>query len=213
MARRDVKPENLLLTSRAEDAAVVLGDFGLAGRPCDAAGYFLGTPPYAAPESHTPPHKFVPASDLWSAGTLLYILLAGVPPFYADGKGSFAEQNRRMVQRICASKYVFWPQHFEGVSETAKDLVAKLLLVDPAARLTTEQILAHPWIREYDRQAETPLVAQQANLRAFNARRKFKAAAMACVWGARMSKTDRLAAIVGAKTRAWLRVEKGGLGP
>lgn len=109
-------------------------------------------------------------------GVLLYILLCGYPPFYA-------ETNPDLYRLIVAGVYEFHATEWAGISEGAKDLVSKMLVVDPSKRLTMAQVLAHTWMTS----TVTPtvhLATTLDNLKKFNARRKIKAAAAAVRLGA-----------------------------
>lgn len=147
IVHRDVKPENILYLSPGS-TDIKLIDFGYAG--IWAADKQLtglcGTPDYVAPEvlswyeddeSGTPYGK---GSDLWSLGVLLYVILSGCSPFSA-------EEEDELLQLVAAAKYEFHEAEWKEISADAKDLIRKLLLVDPAARLTMSQVLDHPWLR------------------------------------------------------------------
>jgi len=106
-----------------------------------------GTPDYVAPEvltwyeddeSGTPYGK---GSDLWSLGVLLYVILSGCSPFSAD-------EEEAILQLVNEGKYEFHESEWSDVSDGAKDLIAKLLVVDPATRMTMDGMLQHPWLKE-----------------------------------------------------------------
>lgn len=145
LIHRDLKPENLLLASDAADCRVIIGDYGLACPPDVAEPCFVGTAPYGAPESHGSRHHFSQASDVWSAGCILYAMLSGIPPFYAHGHGSVAEQTAAMVRSIRSAAFKFWDEYWCHVSDCAKDLVSKLLRQRPEDRITIADALKHPW--------------------------------------------------------------------
>lgn len=96
-----IQPENLLLASKAKDAAVKLADFGLAvelEHGSEPAWYgFAGTPGYLSPEvlKREVYHKPV---DVWACGVILYILLVGYPPFWD-------EDQKRLYSQIKMAKY------------------------------------------------------------------------------------------------------------
>ena len=95
-----------------------------------------GTPGYVAPEilGGGPYDERV---DTWSLGVITYILLCGFPPFYN-------ENNAELFALIKAGSYDFPSPYWDGVSESAKSFVRRLLCVDPAARLTAGEVLTHP---------------------------------------------------------------------
>jgi calcium/calmodulin-dependent protein kinase I len=143
VVHRDLKPENILLVSEADDASLKIIDFGFATEfHMGAKGAELtatcGTPGYVAPEviSGKP---YGPEVDMWSLGVVSFVLLCGYPPFMEDSQ-------QALFAKIRKGQYEFDPQFWDVVSEPAKDLVSKLLVVDPKARYTPEQVLAHPWI-------------------------------------------------------------------
>jgi hypothetical protein len=100
-------------------------------------------PGYVAPEVLDPYLPFTngygPEVDLWSLGVVLYIMLCGFPPFYDDSTAVLFKQIRK-------GEYAFPSPYWDGVSDEAKDLVAKVLVVDAGKRYTAQQCLDHPWI-------------------------------------------------------------------
>lgn len=121
-------------------AQVRISDFGLA-RFVDEetfASTTCGTPGYVAPEVlMQKPYK--ENCDFWSVGVVLFILLSGSPPFYH-------EDNFELFEIIKTGKYSFDTPQWKSISKEAKDLISKLLVVDPEKRLKGPEILAHPWI-------------------------------------------------------------------
>ncbi|MCH97175.1 calcium-dependent protein kinase 32-like, partial [Trifolium medium] len=83
--------------------------------------------------------SYGPEIDIWSAGVILYILLCGFPPFWAETEQGVAEEITRSVIDF---KRKPWPK----VSYNAKDLVKKMLDPDPKLRLTAQEVLDHPWL-------------------------------------------------------------------
>jgi calcium-dependent protein kinase len=77
--------------------------------------------------------------DMYSIGVIMYILLCGYPPFYGD-------TDPEIFASVRAGRYDFNSEEWGTVSAEAKDLISRLLLVDPSKRLTAEQVLAHPWL-------------------------------------------------------------------
>uniref|UniRef100_A0A4W6FMS6 Peripheral plasma membrane protein CASK n=1 Tax=Lates calcarifer TaxID=8187 RepID=A0A4W6FMS6_LATCA len=166
---RDVKPHCVLLASKENSAPVKLGGFGVAiqlGESGLVAGGRVGTPHFMAPEvvKREPYGKPV---DVWGCGVILFILLSGCLPFYGT--------KERLFEAIIKGKYKMNPRQWAHISESAKDLVRRMLMLDPAERITVYEALNHPWLKERDRYAykiHLPETVEQ--LRKFNARRKLK---------------------------------------
>ncbi|XP_064832252.1 peripheral plasma membrane protein CASK isoform X10 [Oncorhynchus masou masou] len=174
---RDVKPHCVLLASKENSAPVKLGGFGVAiqlGESGLVAGGRVGTPHFMAPEvvKREPYGKPV---DVWGCGVILFILLSGCLPFYGT--------KERLFEAICRGKYkVLNPRQWGHISESAKDLVRRMLMLDPAERITVYEALNHPWLKERDRYAyKIHLLETVEQLRKFNARRKLKGAVLAAV--------------------------------
>ncbi|KAI9681578.1 MAG: pkb-activating kinase-like protein [Trizodia sp. TS-e1964] len=147
---RDLKPENVLLDSHMH---VKITDFGtakildstprdslanspLSGNPLDGynserANSFVGTAEYVSPELLTEKNA-CKASDLWAFGCIIYQLIAGRPPFKAGNE-------YQTFQKIVSLEYEF-PQGFPPV---ARDLVERLLVLDPSQRLSISHIKNH----------------------------------------------------------------------
>ncbi|XP_062906861.1 peripheral plasma membrane protein CASK isoform X6 [Mobula hypostoma] len=173
---RDVKPHCVLLASKENSAPVKLGGFGVAiqlGESGLVAGGRVGTPHFMAPEvvKREPYGKPV---DVWGCGVILFILLSGCLPFYGT--------KERLFDAIIKGKHKMNPRQWIHISESAKDLVRRMLMLDPAERITVYEALNHPWLKERDRYAykiHLPETVEQ--LRKFNARRKLKGAVLAAV--------------------------------
>lgn len=142
VVHRDIKPENFLFDYRNNaEGALKLIDFGFAtfqNPHSDMLGSSCGTPDYIAPElllEH--PHNM--AVDMWSVGVVLYILLCGFPPFYADS-------DDKLFELIARGQYDFPSPQWDHITKEAKHLVQMLLQVDPKQRYTATDALGHPWV-------------------------------------------------------------------
>uniref|UniRef100_A0AAZ3SE88 calcium/calmodulin-dependent protein kinase n=1 Tax=Oncorhynchus tshawytscha TaxID=74940 RepID=A0AAZ3SE88_ONCTS len=172
IVHRDMKPENLLLASKLKGAAVKLADFGLAIEvQGDQQAWFgfAGTPGYLSPEVLRKDPYGKPV-DMWACGVILYILLVGYPPFWD-------EDQHRLYQQIKAGAYDFPSPEWDTVTPEAKDLINKMLTINPAKRVTATDALKHPWICQ--RSTVASMMHRQETvecLRKFNARRKLKGA-------------------------------------
>ncbi|KAJ5924717.1 calcium/calmodulin-dependent protein kinase [Penicillium verhagenii] len=168
IVHRDIKPENILFypvpsTPRAESnptqsnneeeavsiadvgsndiGLVKLADFGLSKIICGVpAATPCGTMSYAAPELFRK-HKYTTSVDMWALGCLLFTMLAGFPPFYDEDLDI-------MRRQIMQGEYTFASPKWDKVSDGAKDLVSRLLTINPEERLSIKECLDHPWMRE-----------------------------------------------------------------
>ena len=136
-----------------------------------------GTPPYMAPEFWRK-RPYDAAVDVWACGVIMYVLLAGYLPFFS------------VPGHIKAGAYEFHSPEWDSVSQEAKDLIGRMLTVDPERRIGAEAALAHPWVGRRDGAASTAHRPVTINcLRMFNARRKFKGAVIAALAQRRISLT------------------------
>ncbi|XP_014380590.1 ribosomal protein S6 kinase alpha-2 isoform X2 [Alligator sinensis] len=150
VVHRDLKPSNILYMDESGNPdSIRICDFGFA-KQLRAENGLLMTPCYTAnfvaPEV-LKRQGYDAACDIWSLGILLYTMLAGFTPF-ANGPDDTPEE---ILARIGSGKYALTGGNWDSVSDAAKDIVSKMLHVDPHQRLTAVQVLRHPWIvnREY----------------------------------------------------------------
>ncbi|XP_041118717.1 calcium/calmodulin-dependent protein kinase type II delta chain isoform X10 [Polyodon spathula] len=187
VVHRDLKPENLLLASKLKGAAVKLADFGLAIEvQGDQQAWFgfAGTPGYLSPEVLRKDPYGKPV-DMWACGVILYILLVGYPPFWD-------EDQHRLYQQIKAGAYDFPSPEWDTVTPEAKDLINKMLTINPAKRITATEALKHPWICQ--RSTVASMMHRQETvdcLKKFNARRKLKGAILTTMLATRNFSTAR----------------------
>ena len=133
VVHRDIKLENCLLDSRRICKIVDFG-FSTAFRPGQKLKTFCGSPSYAAPEIISRKPYIGPPVDVWSLGVLLFGMLAGYFPF----QGDTADDLYRRVLRGD-----FKPPNF--ISRESRDLLRRMLTVDPSRRATISDVLNHPW--------------------------------------------------------------------
>lgn len=140
IAHRDLKPENLLLSDKSPNGKIMISDFGLSKifSDVEVMKTACGTPGYVAPEV-LKRQGYGKEIDLWSLGVITYILLCGYPPFYD-------QNNVELFKLIMAGRYTFDRPWWDNISETAKDFIRHLLVLDPRARYTAQQALKHPFI-------------------------------------------------------------------
>jgi calcium-dependent protein kinase len=146
ICHRDLKPENFLLLTKADDSPLKVIDFGLSiifneSHVKKESNKMMmttkaGTPYYISPEVLE--GKYDESCDIWSAGVILYILLSGVPPFYGNTDPEILDSVRKGI-------FTFNIPEFKGVSDSAKDLISKML-TKPEKRIKASELLKHPWM-------------------------------------------------------------------
>ncbi|KAK7353833.1 hypothetical protein VNO80_19285 [Phaseolus coccineus] len=169
---RDLKPENFLFDTVEEDAKLKTTDFGLSVfyKPGETFCDVVGSPYYVAPEVLR--KHYGPESDVWSAGVILYILLSGVPPFWA-------ETEQGIFRQILLGRLDFQSEPWPSISDSAKDLIRKMLDRNPKTRLTAHKVLCHPWIIDDNLAPDKPLdSAVLSRLKQFSAMNKLKKMAL-----------------------------------
>lgn len=174
IVHRDLKPENLLFKTEDEESDLLIADFGLS-RIIDSEKFHAltttcGTPGYMAPEIFNKTGHGKPV-DLWAIGVITYFLLCGYTPFDR-------ESAKEEMQAITTADYKFDQEYWEGISDTAKDFINRLLTVHPYSRLTAHQALSHPWLTE---PLPSPVGGERPNILNnvrdnFNARKTFRKA-------------------------------------
>ncbi|XP_047983025.1 calcium-dependent protein kinase 20-like [Salvia hispanica] len=165
---RDLKPENFLFVNQQEESLLKTIDFGLSAffKPGDTFNDVVGSPYYVAPEVLK--KHYSQECDVWSAGVIIYILLCGVPPFWDESEQGIFEQ-------VLKGELDFVSEPWPSISESAKDLVRKMLVQDPKKRLTAHQVLCHPWVQVDGVAPDKPLdSAVLSRLKQFSAMNKIK---------------------------------------
>ncbi|XP_044853929.1 ribosomal protein S6 kinase alpha-1 isoform X3 [Mauremys mutica] len=163
VVHRDLKPSNILYVDESGNPeSIRICDFGFA-KQLRAENGLLMTPCYTAnfvaPEV-LKRQGYDEGCDIWSLGILLYTMLAGYTPF-ANGPSDTPED---ILSRIGGGKFTLKGGNWDTVSEAAKDLVTKMLHIDPHQRLTAKQVLQHPWITQKDRLPQSQLSHQDVQL-------------------------------------------------
>ncbi|KAK8731710.1 hypothetical protein OTU49_007436 [Cherax quadricarinatus] len=144
IVHRDLKPENILLD---DNYNIKLTDFGFAKVlvPGETLTELCGTPGYLAPEllrcnmmEGAP--GYAHQVDLWACGVIMYTLLVGCPPFWH-------RKQMVMLRNIMEGKYSFQSPEWEDITDAPKDLISKLLVLDPARRITVQEALTHDFFQ------------------------------------------------------------------
>ncbi|KAJ4965564.1 hypothetical protein NE237_017413 [Protea cynaroides] len=169
---RDLKPENFLLASRDNDSPLKATDFGLSVFIEEGKIYrdFVGSAYYVAPEVLS--RSYGKEIDVWSAGVILYILLSGVPPFWG-------ETEKAIFDAVIEGKLDLESAPWPSISDSAKDLIKKMLRHDPRKRITAAKALEHPWLKEDGEASDKPIdSAVLIRMKQFRAMNKLKKVAI-----------------------------------
>ncbi|XP_059462546.1 serine/threonine-protein kinase ATG1c-like isoform X2 [Corylus avellana] len=142
LIHRDLKPQNLLLTTNDNNSVLKIADFGFARslQPRGLAETMCGSPLYMAPEIMQL-QKYDAKADLWSVGAILFQLVTGKTPFTGSNQ-------IQLLQNIVKSTELPFPQDIQGLSSYCKDLCQKLLRRNPVERLTFEEFFNHPFLSQ-----------------------------------------------------------------
>uniref|UniRef100_A0A8C9R095 Ribosomal protein S6 kinase n=1 Tax=Scleropages formosus TaxID=113540 RepID=A0A8C9R095_SCLFO len=163
VVHRDLKPSNILYVDESGNPeSLRICDFGFA-KQLRAENGLLMTPCYTAnfvaPEV-LKRQGYDEGCDIWSLGVLLYTMLAGFTPF-ANGPEDTPDE---ILSRIGSGRFTIQGGNWDAVSDAAKDLVSKMLHVDPHQRLTAKQVLKHRWMVQRDKLPNSQLQHQDPKL-------------------------------------------------
>lgn len=175
IAHRDVKPENILCTEPDRVSPVKLCDLDLASRPVkghsppkmpqiasepDLASP-VGSAEFMAPEVVdafvNDALRYDKRCDMWSLGVILYIMLCGYAPFQGEcddedcgwSEGQPCDDcQQELFRRIQCGEYDFPADEWDMISAEAKHLVSSLLVKNVSERLTANEVLDHPWVKQ-----------------------------------------------------------------
>ncbi|XP_075889258.1 serine/threonine-protein kinase DCLK2 isoform X1 [Nelusetta ayraudi] len=143
VVHRDIKPENLLVCEYPDGTkSLKLGDFGLATVVEGPLYTVCGTPTYVAPEIIAESGYGLKV-DIWAAGVITYILLCGFPPFRSE-----SNLQEDLFEQILQGRLDFPSPFWDNITDSAKELIGKMLQVDSEARYTAQDILSHPWVTD-----------------------------------------------------------------
>lgn len=180
---------------------------------------FVGTPVYCAPEvlrqtyfPHLPP-LYSRASDVWTLGTIICVLLTGTAPFNAVHEiwDNIHRDRPHIFNRIQRGELIRDAQAvLAGLSPGAREVVSNMLSPDPARRMTLTQLLEHPWIKDNTSTAALPLTLE--NMRAFVRARHATTAALSVASAPFASARQRLLRALGVTVLPRVQPAAGGAG-
>jgi len=177
VCHRDLKPENFLISKKCEikDSKVKLIDFGTAKRfDLHPLTTKVCTVHYVAPEvlkkSMDP---YTEKVDVWSAGVVLFVMLAGTPPFHSD-------DDVELMKKVKKAKWEFKPEKaWRRVSESGKELVSSMLTKEVDARPHSAEVLAADWFRQEVAKQDTKVDEDNlTQMRTFVAQSRLKKVAL-----------------------------------
>ena len=169
IVHRLIKPESFIVTTTKNNEIVKLTNFKYSKQLISGRNGTdrLGSPNFMAPEVIN--KNYNTKSDVWSAGVLMHLLISGTLPFEDSNM-------KKLAHMICKGKLTFSSPVWNHISERAKDLIYKLLCVDPNQRLTPSEALLHPWIQ--DKPVSLPpketIAVYISNLSSFKAKEQLK---------------------------------------
>lgn len=140
IVHRDIKLENLLMVSANNNYEIKIVDFGLACRSEKTRSKKCGSPGFIAPEILNG-LEYCNKVDVFSAGVVIYALLAGKLPFFSKNMHTALEKNQNC-------EVIFERQEWKTRSHLAINFIRGVLTRDPASRPTAEEALNHPWINK-----------------------------------------------------------------
>jgi serine/threonine protein kinase len=149
ICHRDLKAENILLECSSPFSKVILTDFGLSKvlqNNVDQMQTKCGTFTYLAPEI-IDSASYSTQVDSWALGVLLYTMIACELPFGPDTSAS-------LLSNIRTCNYSF-DSKWHNTSESLRDLISRLIVVDPKLRYTVKDALNHPWIKKHEQVLES----------------------------------------------------------
>lgn len=144
IVHRDLKPENILLD---DNYNIKLTDFGFAQvlQPGEKLYDLCGTPGYMAPEllkasMYENADGYRKEVDMWACGVIMYTLLVGCPPFWH-------RKQMVMLRNIMEGSFSFNSPEWDDITDSPKDLISKLLVVDPLRRIAVREALQHEFFQ------------------------------------------------------------------
>ncbi|GFP99381.1 calcium-dependent protein kinase [Phtheirospermum japonicum] len=156
-----------VMHSKDDKAMLKATDFGLSVFIEEGKVYrdIIGSAYYVAPEMLR--RSYRKEIDVWNAGVILYILLSGMPPFWA-------ENEKGIFDAILKEEVDFESEPWASISNRTKDLVRKMITKDPKKRYNSTQVLDHPWIKGQapDKPIDSAVLTRMKQFRAMNKLKK-----------------------------------------
>ena len=150
---RDIKPENIVFVELNNFNALKLIDFGLSiQQNAKKDNRRVGTPYYMSPEMVR--GNFNYASDVWSIGVILFIMVTGKQPFRGKSK-------EEVFEKIKKGAYDKNTLTRAKCSKEVKDLIKKMLVIEHTKRITVECALDHIWFKQFEKNKNINLVVDQ----------------------------------------------------
>lgn len=170
VAHRDIKPENLLLLDHKDLNSIKLADFSFAKyvKRKNDCRTLCGTPGYLAPEMLERFPAYDVKCDVWSVGCLLFLLLGGYLPFDDEDDEVVFDLTRE-------GAFEFRPEFWAGVSPGAKELVTRMITVNPKKRVSASNALKSEWITRGDEALEERQLNVKKLQNLLEGKRKLKA--------------------------------------
>lgn len=184
IVHRDVRPHNLVLATKDTSAPMKLCGFGVAKDLSEIGGSLecgrVGVPQFMAPEI-VRKDRVSCSSDIWSSGVVLFLLLAGRLPF----TGSTSDIYERIMHAdVDVDGYMF------NISESARNLVRRMLSSDPSKRISAKEALNHEWIRDKEHMASRKHMNDVIDhMRRYNESRRLKSTVLSAVNSGRFDET------------------------
>jgi calcium-dependent protein kinase len=141
VVHRDVKLENFLYASEANDSLLKLIDFGFAKfwDPSTKMTAACGSLAYVSPDVLSR-EGYTSKCDIWSLGVVVFMLLSGYPPFHG-------KEEADLISKIKIGKADWLERKWKNVSFAGRDFVKCLLSADPDNRPDAKQAMAHQWLQ------------------------------------------------------------------
>ena len=136
---RDIKAENILVSSSGDDRVFKLGDFGFSKREAtpNCLTTLCGSISYVAPEVLLK-RPYGVKCDVWSTGVLAFVLLGGYQPFHGENEDD-------VKNRIVKGVFNFDGKYWSHISDAAKGFIEDILIADPDVRVDAEDLMTHSW--------------------------------------------------------------------